>query len=439
MQINDSWETSDNNRISWFCYTVVFLNGGLFFLSDWKRTGIPFFREGYLLILCLITLWLIIRHKQWFFSFWINSALLIYVIFIFAVPAISALMKFGQPLLYGLLEERRCLFYLVFLPVFYGLCIQAISPNGLIKCIKVTSCLCMALAFLYFLGILSQNQHVFFATQDTSARVVVWDQRNATRFPIGTPYVVTSMLFIMLNFSKSKISIFDSLFLVVAFLYLFFIDQSRLTLVFTLGVFFVLLFTNIKFLLRLSVPIAAIIVLLVCLFMGTDLLQGAVAKVTFMVNDATMSIEDRVRYTTTVTVLNSLADNYLLGLGSLSQQWNGGFSDFYSDNFFLTDVGVIGIIYRFGFLVVGLLVFYYGMFLSGMRGTHSFVVKGIVYFFLVRQLVYFAFESDMIWGGHVLGVILAMLYYEKFFLIREKDEGRSAPPLGGESSIAQPL
>jgi len=402
---------------SWFYFILILMNSGVFFLSDDKRIGFPFVREFYLACLCAFVVWIIFQHKHWFFAFSLaNSSVLVYTILIFGLPAIFALMKFGQPIIYGLLEERRNLYLLIFFPLFYGLCVKDISPSELVKYVKISAGLCVATAFLYYFGVFHLNTHIFFSNSDLTA-AHNWDLRYATRFVVGTKTVVLSVAIILFQLAKSKISLFDFLLLTASLFYIYFLDQARLVMLFIVCIGVFLWLTNIKFFMRAIFSMAFVILIASSLYIDTDILQAPIDKVIFLLNDASQPFDQRVRYKTGAIIFNKLMDNDFIGMGSLSNQWNSGFSSYYNDNFYLNDVGMVGLLYRYGILSFGIIFLYFYIFTSAMKGNHSFIMKALAWAYIMNTLVLFYFDTYILRGGQANGILLALLYYEKYFLL----------------------
>ncbi|MFC6478930.1 hypothetical protein ACFQDN_23790 [Pseudomonas asuensis] len=72
---------------------------------------------------------------------------------------------------------------------------------------------------------------------------------------------------------------------------------------------------------------------------------------------------DNVRENTIAAIMNHLHQYNWVPSGSLSLMWNDGFKRFFSNYFFLSDVGVMGTLFRFGFLTfaiipIGLFIHY---------------------------------------------------------------------------------
>lgn len=97
-----------------------------------------------------------------------------------------------------------------------------------------------------------------------------------------------------------------------------------------------------------------------------------------------------VRLQTAKIILGALDNNNWLGMGALSLQWNDGFHSVYNRHFFLGDVGPIGELYRFGFLLP---IFYGGLLYS-------------IYLFFIRAADPF--------GKHI-GVALLILIFVNGF------------------------
>jgi len=421
--ITYTYDDTEDNGHPWPYFFLILLNSGILFLNNHQRTGVPFVNELFFAMLILMLFWLLLKHDHWFFNFHINVKMLCYIALIFILPALFAWLKFGQPVIYGLMEERRTLAFLVFFPVFYGLCVRHITVDDVIRFIKISAVLCMLLSCLYVFGVLATNtnQDVAFSTLDM-ANVSESDLRVATRLPVGSQYVVFALLIVLFRMAEFRDDRFDGLFALSAIGYLYFIHQTRGILMVVAAVILLLLLFKPKFLLRMIIPMMLVVLLLVSLSIGTDILHSQYDKVSSLIEDLMNPMESRVRYFTSLIIFPELWDNYGLGMGSLSVQWQQGFLNYYNEGFYLSDVGMIGLFYRFGIVSVVVLFLYYHMFWSGMRESHSLELKGMVWIYVLSGILLFFYDSKMLWGGGIIGLLFAILYYEKYFAVDEEED-----------------
>lgn len=96
-------------------FLLILVNSTVFFLTDDKLAGLPFARELFLLAVVAVTGLLFVTWREIYFS---KTSL--WIMFMGIVLPLGsaglANLNFGQPLPFGLLEERRMVMYLVFFP-----------------------------------------------------------------------------------------------------------------------------------------------------------------------------------------------------------------------------------------------------------------------------------------------------------------------------------
>jgi hypothetical protein len=155
------------------------------------------------------------------------------------------------------------------------------------------------------------------------------------------------------------------------------------------------------------------------IFMGTNWLDSYAAKLQYMAEDAAKPIEQRPRYLTASTIVSEIYENDFLGKGSLSLQWNQGFANVYGKYFYLSDVGVIGGYYRYGIFLVFILLYYYSMFLGVIKVQRSKEIKYVTILMLTSSVALFYFDFNFLWGGQIVGILLAILHSDKYKLRKE--------------------
>ena len=144
---------------------LILFNTGFLFLSDAKNAGMPFLREIFILILIVLFGWNVIKNSHWRgtpYEYWV----LILVASVVILSPLLAWIKFGQPISYGILEERRVLHYLVFFPIFYGLLKEEVTLDILEKYIIYSFLSCAALGTMYSLRILEARTGVSFQVEN---------------------------------------------------------------------------------------------------------------------------------------------------------------------------------------------------------------------------------------------------------------------------------
>jgi hypothetical protein len=148
--------------------------------------------------------------------------------------------------------------------------------------------------------------------------------------------------------------------------------------------------------------------------------------------------EGGVRATTSDIVLQEIQQNYYIGMGALSLQWQNGFARLYSAYFYLSDVGLLGVLYRFGFLTPIIALFYYFGYWRIMRQCRrqGDLLSALQLDFLLNALNFFLSTSIM-YGGDLAGLaIAAFVYFARASVLSNESRRQSVAP---EHSYRQPL
>lgn len=308
---------------------VLLLHGGFFF-----RAGSPFeqhflaftgVRELHIALCCFAAVLVVLeglRRKE----FLSGDLILIGVVVAYALgSAALANLEFGQPILYGLFEERRVF---VIWGVFLILAAyhQANQrPEALIGALNWTALIYLVLGLTMQTGVLG----------DLAARdIPVFDPRKY-RILVGTDIyaaaVIVGMVMII-RFKEWKHLI--PVLIGVAGLIL--ISQTRSAMV-VVGAAVVAYFI-----------ITAFIITAFWRFLITTCAAAGAAAFFIFSHQGGLVAELNVRVHTANTIFSELGKNDWIGMGALSLQWQNGFHRVYDRFFYLSDVGVVGELYRFG-------------------------------------------------------------------------------------------
>jgi hypothetical protein len=100
------------------------------------------------------------------------------------------------------------------------------------------------------------------------------------------------------------------------------------------------------------------------------------------------SLAENPRIHTLAIVTRLLTENHFLGLGAVSLLYDGGLSRYYGRNFFINDVGMLGEVFRVGFLYAAFLWAYAA---TGLKlwqriesAQHRAVIAGIYLFYFLQ-------------------------------------------------------
>lgn len=387
-------------------FLLLLVNSGCLFLTDNKEAGLPYLRELFLLAIMAASAALFVAWKRLYQS---RASLWILFVGVLLPLASAALAKlnFGQPLLYGILEERRNFLYLVFFPTLFLLIKTRPSQERLESYFLYSGLACAVIGFLYYLGIIPENTNIAFEVDDKDAGSA---SLRPDRFRIGSAYVGLCAFMLMYRL-KQRVSLLDLGLLLFFAAYLWLVMQTRQSmLIWALAGLWI--FRN-RFDSLLKLGLLGITLLVASYFMAPEFYYQQYLRFNALLFEATSG--PSVRSTTTEIVLDTVAANWFVGLGALSLQWNGGFSTLYNPHFYLSDVGIFGIYYRFGLLTpVIVLVYYLGFLRLMKRCPHKGHLLNAFQLSFVFSLLNFTLSNALMYGGSTLGVAAAcFLYYAR--------------------------
>lgn len=387
-------------------FILLLLNSGCLFLTDNKEAGLPYLRELFLLAILAATAALFVAWKRLY-----QSRISLWILFVgLLLPLASAALaklNFGQPLLYGILEERRNFLYLVFFPTLFLLIKTRPSQQQLERYFLYSGLACAVVGFLYYLGIIPENTNIVFEVDDKDAGSATL---RPDRFRIGSAYVGLCAFMLMYRL-KERVSLADLSLLLFFAAYLWLVMQTRQSmLIWALAALWIFR-KRIDSLLKLG--LLGFTLLVASYFMAPEFYYQQYLRFNALLFDATSG--PSVRSTTTAIVLDTVAANWFVGLGALSLQWNGGFSTLYNPHFYLSDVGIFGIYYRFGLLTPAIVLIYYLGFLRLMKQCpHKGHLLNAFQLSFVFNLLNFTMSNSLMYGGSTLGVAAAcFLYYAR--------------------------
>lgn len=384
-------------------FILLLLNSGCLFLTDNKEAGLPYLRELYLLGIMAATALLFVAWKRLY-----QSKTSLWILFVgLVLPLASAglaNLNFGQPLVYGLLEERRSFLYLVFFPTLFLLIKTAPTQAQLEKFFLYSGLACATVGFLYYLGVIPENTNIAFEVDDKDAGSATL---RPDRYRIGSAYVGICAFMLMYRL-KQQVSLADLGLLLYFSAYLWLVMQTRQTMLIWALAGLWIFRERIDSLLKLGLLGCALLV--VSYFMAPEFYYQQYLKFNALLFEATSG--PSVRGTTTAIVLDAVAANWYVGLGALSLQWNGGFSSLYNPHFYLSDVGIFGLYYRFGLLTPAIALIYYLGFLRLMKKCphkgHLLNAFQLSFYF---SLLNFALSNSLMYGGSTVGIAAASFLY----------------------------
>jgi hypothetical protein len=358
---------------------AIVLHFSVFGDSTHNPIGFKFLNEAYLAVSLGLSLLLILAStEEASREFRILMYYAFYSVFVFTVlPAIFSFYTFGQPITYGLIEERRILFTFGFVPLL--LLAKHISTRQFEHALIYAALIAVILSWCFKFGLVPDLRE-----EQTS-----WDRPD--RSSIGPFLICFAYFYCIQVWAKGKSPIngeerHRKLYLLIAavlLLTLVFATQTRQLIVLCLA------FTLFSLRAKAIIWAASLCVLLSPLFFYPELLEVLGLNIEFYENSLDGDVEDGVRPHTIASVFSHLSLVNWLPSGSLSLMWQDGFIPYFGEHFFLSDIGIIGTLFRFGFLtflLVPLTLFVYRWIARTINTEMEFTYAVMLAFFVIWPL-----------------------------------------------------
>ena len=358
---------------------AIVLHFSVFGDSTHNPIGFKFLNEAYLAVCLGLSLLLILAStEESSREFRILMYYAFYSVFVFTVlPAIFSFYTFGQPITYGLIEERRILFTFGFVPLL--LLAKHISTRQFEHAFIYAALIAVVLSWCFKFGLVPDLRE-----EQTS-----WDRPD--RSSIGPFLICFAYFYCIQVWAKGKSPINGEqrqrkVYLILAavlLLTLVFATQTRQLIVLCLA------FTLFSLRAKAIIWAASLCVLLSPLFFYPELLEILGLNVEFYESSLDGDVEDGVRPHTIASVFSHLNLVNWLPSGSLSLMWQDGFIPYFGEHFFLSDIGIIGTLFRFGFLtflLVPLTLFVYHRIARSINSEMEFTYAVMLAFFVIWPL-----------------------------------------------------
>lgn len=322
--------------------------------------GIFGLRELYLVASVVWVAYGIVRGRiRGYFDY---SIVLLTLLF-FSISVISSYASFGQPILYGALEDRRFFGLWFFFPIRDA--VKGLEFDTSLKVMFFAALTTAVLGFLYSFGIAEGWSEVR-GNYDREGRA-----------NIGSPFIVLFLCLAWFRWQGFKMSWLKFAGLAVILFYLIWVSQTRQALIALLasvilvyfidairkkrGIFVLSLFS-----LAVSTLMFAVIAPSLFLSILPDQFQELFSQ---------RYLEESARVRAFSAVMQDLSWG---GHGALSLQYDSGFATIYGENFYLSDIGIVGTIHRFGVFALPFVFYTVFLFLFVLRW--SLRVRPITYF-----------------------------------------------------------
>lgn len=316
---------------------------GLFFLSDDHRFGLVFLREGVIAVSLLAVAYvLMLRRGELDTADWYLLAM---VGALFLMPPIFAYLHYHQPLSFGFLEERRSLLFLA-----YFLVMASIGSRKGYGDIDLEN----VLMYLFYLALfwsvanayewIPRNSGFSFSVhaEQFEKGFIATDTRFETRFMEGGFLVMLYPYYLAVRGKWLKMG----LPVLLLALYMLYINQTRsLSLVIGLTFFWIILLRR-----RVEqVNISALIIVPVLFLLG----YFAYYLYAYAFHDPVFFYDFQRNREFQVMLGETLSD-FFLPHGAVSLQFAGGFLSIYGINMYVSDVGLVGLLFKYGILFLPL-------------------------------------------------------------------------------------
>lgn len=380
---------------------TIILHFSVFGDSTHNPVGIKFLNEAYLAICLGFSLLLIFAStEESSREFRILMYYAFYSVFVFTIlPAIFSHFTYGQPIAYGLIEERRILFAFGFVPLL--LLAKYINTLQFERAFIYAALLAVALSWGFKFGMVPDLRQ-----EQTS-----WDRPD--RSSIG-PFLICFAYFYCIQIWAKGTSPINgekrqrALYLIIAailLLTLVFATQTRQLIVLCLA------FTLFSLRAKAIVWAASLGVLLSPFYFFPELFEVLGLNTEFYGSNLEGGVEDGVRPYTIASVFSHLNLVNWLPSGSLSLMWQDGFIPYFGEHFFLSDIGIIGTLFRFGFLsfiVIPLTLSIYYRIARNINSDMQFTYSVILAYMVIWPLNgLFEYTQDLICMLFVLHALRA--------------------------------
>ncbi|MBM76504.1 MAG: hypothetical protein CMK59_13945 [Proteobacteria bacterium] len=268
-------------------------------------------------------------------------------LFCWIIPGVFAYLYYGQPVLYGLIEERRVLGLLGMFPILYFAMTKSVTSKEILRYLIYAGIAAMCVIWLMYLT--SDGSRV-----TPEGKVITKEELQAmgkrtSRIFVGSKYICLSTIFASVMFRYRKEN--KWLLYIVAVLATQFMACQGRTL-FGLSCIFIAIITFRSPRMYTFLALAAFGGFVALLFfweMLQNQIEGLLAVAMQYQKIATVqNMAKDVRSHSLLVVYSTLADNNYFGVGSLSLMWKNGFHRLYGQNFYLTDLGFPSTFMRYG-------------------------------------------------------------------------------------------
>lgn len=375
-------------------FFIVVVNSRILFS---RTSNIPYAREIYTGLLCLY--FVVFVGTEVIYTLKLPAAgcfVLGLIATLMTVSSVAAMVTYGQPLQYGVFEQRHALGYLIFFPIYQGLRQGIIDRKQLFRWICIAAVICFVVGSVLYVhraGNISGAQE--FASESEARR---------DRVQIGTWYMVLSTFYGLIMWRRNPKENRWAILALLGVVYVMLFEQSRQSMLVVGLVSAWLLRKRLRLVAKLGLFVVALLTPIAFYF--SDVLPTYIAKYQLLLELSAAPTEN-LRATTLGLIFQR---SLWLPHGALSMHWRQGFWRVMGDHFWLVDVGIFGTVFAYGLLVaVPLVLVYYGYFAHQYRRAEKSPEILACGAFLCAMVMINVFQPVLETAGFEMGMVLAVL------------------------------
>jgi hypothetical protein len=304
--------------------------------------------------------------------------LLLFFLFLTSMATVSSNLEFGQPVLFGISGEYKLLGVFYF---FFALTV--------LRYLKPTiSELEQAFLILALLSLISFSYvHLFVNAEEVynkGSNLVLKDAKGY-RFKFEDIFIVVYLFYTLRKFLYNRRKFFSGLMIVIIILYLLFFQKERAEF------FAIVVVLGWRILSKSPAVLKGGYILLVSIVLVWVLFQPDLYS--DIVNSVDVSSLNAREHTFNVCYQYITGNFYhfLTGAGNLNSLWKDGFTRLFGNNFFLSDIGWLGVVYEFGFIGALLCVYFYFRVIKDTKKVaaiyNSYILFALVDYTIVRFIL----------------------------------------------------
>lgn len=381
---------------------------------------------GYLALLILFfgfyftTVFSTIKKTEFF------ALVIVFLSFILATySAVVANLQYGQPVIYGLLVERRWIAMIGLLVLLFLYRKRLLTLSDMHKAVMYLAWFMLTAyvaAYLYFDIEELLEMDEFYKTTAGSR------SRGTIRYMFDWKFLTFACIYYLVAFNQMRRWRYFFLFSPF-FFYILYVAQSRTTVLVLLAMWIVISFKERRVVFNIKALPIFVLALLIGIYTINQISPGWIDKMLTLFQDALNAVSGvQGEDSSANSRIHQVSQMYqfweggilniVFGSGTLSQQWNGGFGGIYG-HLHPIDSGLIGVFFVYGFPgLIYLSIVYYFLFkliLPIKDKSASLFVTAVKYYIIYIILETILTGGIMFRNGNVVpfAVILIMHNYAK--------------------------